>query len=44
MRFLTIMSMALLFAGCGDNFDRDEMLNGPRGTPDDAADDALVTE
>lgn len=44
MRRLLMIPFLLVFAGCGDNFDRDELLSGPR-TPDGTTDaDSLTTE
>jgi len=33
----------VVFVGCGDNFDRDELMNGPR-QPDGAVDTDILTE
>ncbi|HNT27078.1 MAG TPA: hypothetical protein PKH10_02770 [bacterium] len=44
MSRLLVVIFAMLLAGCGDNFDRDELMNGPR-QPDGALDtDILITE
>ncbi len=41
---LLIIAITLSLAGCGDNFDRDELINGPQAVDEGTDTDVLAME